>query len=827
MTAVTCASATSTTKTTDSRIAGTNDKNHQGEKKALLLSLPMCDRARSSLSLISLLGIQNIFSRIRQSQQCMIDFLTTVPRTRNRAFRRHGHYIDCDHHHDSLDSYPLDIRKNVGEELVSLSSRGGSTNQKQDTGASLWPPWPFNLLFHSSGNLLVDSPPPSSSSSYSQSSLDNHYYSNNQYHEQQPSNEWKTKTSWLLPNMQLFISYLRLKAKGGFEQMQQVGSALSFHLPPAAPCLVLLAMLPTQWVDKVNKGSFTAATAAATTATSTSTTFSYFPNVLAKRLALASLSIAILSWADHEVRYKKKLTPLPLLPEYRDVKRAILPPFLPEVTPVIVRNEMDKKGLQVLESQPLEDDMHLHLHTNMNNNNNNTTTSISTSTSTPANGNVQSSLKTSMMKMYQRAASKPQRLHFMMQSWRNMNRIRQQEEMEMKRRQIMDELIIWRELKKQRERMYQKGYNERGASHQDSREKNGKSTSPLGYALVTGASRGIGRALAVELARWDIPLILVARDAEKLNSVANEIEAAYGVNCCVIPADLSNPQVAQQIYRATEDAGLRVDILVNNAGVCSRGDFTDNSQDDIAQMMNVNVCAVTHLSHLYGQNMKRQGRGRILFVSSVIGATPGGPGVATYAATKSYEKSLAQSMGRELEKYGVGVTCIMPGAVKGTDFAVNSNCAESACWRFPCYPMSTPNVAARGIRALLSGDSEIIPGWHNRLFLKVFSPLMPQRLTTSIVGFSFSPLKMGMPTLPWTSKSTQSMDRENDPQIIENFHKPPKIIKLQDIDTTSHNQSPVHGESPPSHSTQILDQSGSEILNNHEHSTNPVAESGV
>jgi Short-chain dehydrogenases of various substrate specificities len=247
-------------------------------------------------------------------------------------------------------------------------------------------------------------------------------------------------------------------------------------------------------------------------------------------------------------------------------------------------------------------------------------------------------------------------------------------------------------------------------------------------------------------------------------------------------------------------------------------------------MMNVNVCAVTHLSHLYGQNMKRQGRGRILFVSSVIGATPGGPGVATYAATKSYEKSLAQSMGRELEKYGVGVTCIMPGAVRGTDFAVKSNCADSACWKFPCYSMSTPNVAARGVRALLSGDSEIIPGWHNRLFLKVFSPLLPPRLTTSIVGFSFSPFQFGMPTFAWGSKEQQPMNKEEEEsyqqQIIDNFNVPPKIIKLADLDT-SHDKNtspPIQMESPSSF-TQNMDPSGSRVDNEEEHLTKTADES--
>ena len=122
---------------------------------------------------------------------------------------------------------------------------------------------------------------------------------------------------------------------------------------------------------------------------------------------------------------------------------------------------------------------------------------------------------------------------------------------------------------------------------------------------------------------------------------------------------------------------------------------------------------------------------------------PRGPRVAPYsAATKAYEKSLAQSMGRELEEEcGLGVTCIIPRAIKGTSFATRSNAEEAlVCWKFPFYPMKAPRVAARRVRYLLTGDTEVIHGWHNRLFSKVLSPLLPQRLITLVVGFSFTPL---------------------------------------------------------------------------------------
>jgi len=357
-----------------------------------------------------------------------------------------------------------------------------------------------------------------------------------------------------------------------------------------------------------------------------------------------------------------------------------------------------------------------------------------------------------------------------------MNHLRKRQDLEMKRRKIMEELIFLKEIKMRHYKKQTSYYS----SHKKARDFLMSITSttgnnnlngdiqeiakdaPLGWALVTGASRGIGRSIAIELARWEIPLILVARDINKLKSLADDIQNCYGVNCCVIQADLAKSETAKQIYDTTEEAGLRVDILVNNAGMCYNGDFIQSEQDELSDSINLNVASVTKLSHLYGNSMKKQRRGRILFVSSVAGSVPGGPGVAVYSATKAYEKVLAHSLGRELEKYGVGVSCLSPGAVKGTDFAHRSNLETAACFKIPFYAMKSPDVAERGVRALLSGDAEVIPGWHNRLFLKILSPILPQRVTSSIVEFSFSPLKVGIPSfLPWrTSISTKNNDQE-------------------------------------------------------------------
>ena len=117
---------------------------------------------------------------------------------------------------------------------------------------------------------------------------------------------------------------------------------------------------------------------------------------------------------------------------------------------------------------------------------------------------------------------------------------------------------------------------------------------------------GIGRALAVELARYRIPLILVARDITKLSEVAQDIEKYYNVPCRVLQADLSSPDAASRIHAATTEAGLKVDILINNAGICSQGEMIEGDTDMTMGMIQVNVGSAVRLSQLYGKDMKER-----------------------------------------------------------------------------------------------------------------------------------------------------------------------------------------------------------------------------
>ena len=270
-----------------------------------------------------------------------------------------------------------------------------------------------------------------------------------------------------------------------------------------------------------------------------------------------------------------------------------------------------------------------------------------------------------------------------------------------------------------------------------------QSNGDMGYALVTGASSGIGRALAVELARYHIPLILVARDLDKLSTVAKDIETYYDVPCRILQADLNAADCGKRIHAATKKAGLKVDILVNNAGVCAHGDFLEGDIEDVTRMVQVNIGAVTQLSQLYGKDMKERRRGRILITSSMAGVLPGNPSVAVYSATKAFGKSFSQSLGREMEKYGVGVTCLLPGAVKDTSFASRSNVEEAACFHFPGYAIEPELVAAEGIKSLMLGYPESYAGWQNRAFVKTMLPMLPPRISTMVGEWAWSPWHWG------------------------------------------------------------------------------------
>lgn len=183
------------------------------------------------------------------------------------------------------------------------------------------------------------------------------------------------------------------------------------------------------------------------------------------------------------------------------------------------------------------------------------------------------------------------------------------------------------------------------------------------WALVTGASSGLGEQIALDLAASGTHLVLTARRMDRLEALAARIRSEYSVEIRVIPADLSLPTAPQQLYDATEAAGQPIDILINNAGFGYLGDFPTGSPEWDRKMVDVNCAAVVHLTHLFLPRMIERRSGYILMLASVASFQPI-PYMSTYAATKAFDRFLGEALDAEVRQYGVRVSSLCPGPTK-------------------------------------------------------------------------------------------------------------------------------------------------------------------
>jgi short-subunit dehydrogenase len=237
------------------------------------------------------------------------------------------------------------------------------------------------------------------------------------------------------------------------------------------------------------------------------------------------------------------------------------------------------------------------------------------------------------------------------------------------------------------------------------------------WALVTGASAGIGAALARELAGQGAKLILTARRKERLEALAAEF-AARGTEVRIVAADLDDPAAPQQIYDATDRAGIAVDILINNAGLGQFGAFYMSPIDQELSQVRVNCEAVVRLSRLFVPRMVERRRGWVLVVASTASFQPI-PYLTTYAATKVFDRFFAQGLAAEVVRFGVKVTALCPGPTESEFFDI----AGAGVFKRRVQP--TPDVARRAVAALARGQRTIIPNLSGRLtaFLVRFLPV--------------------------------------------------------------------------------------------------------
>lgn len=251
-------------------------------------------------------------------------------------------------------------------------------------------------------------------------------------------------------------------------------------------------------------------------------------------------------------------------------------------------------------------------------------------------------------------------------------------------------------------------------------------TTPV--TLITGASAGIGAALAAVFAEHGHALVLTARRGALLTAVADAIEGAGRPRPRIIANDLGRPEAAAEIENELRAAGLEVQYLVNNAGFGLVGAALDSGRAEQLAMVDLNVRALTELSLTFAASMARH-KGGLLNVASIAGFMPG-PGMAVYHATKAYVVSFSEALHQELKSQGVRVTALCPGPVE-TEFQARAGMPEGY---FPKIMVRSPDrVAREGYAGLMRGKRIVIPGFNNQV-AALLPRFVPHSVLLSIMG---------------------------------------------------------------------------------------------
>lgn len=248
------------------------------------------------------------------------------------------------------------------------------------------------------------------------------------------------------------------------------------------------------------------------------------------------------------------------------------------------------------------------------------------------------------------------------------------------------------------------------------------------WALVTGASSGIGREFAIELSRKGLNIVAVGRDEERLKEVAKQVKQSSDVEFVVYPTDLSKQESVRTLIG--DLSKYQIDLLINNAGFGLYGEFIKLELTEIQEMIELNVKTVTTLSHVFANQMVSKGSGGIINIASVAGHIPL-PYFNVYAATKAYVYNFSLALWAELRKYGVHVLCVSPGptetkfferAFKGQELRKFGN------------PMRPGEVVAGAIKAFEKGEAVYVPGLKNKVVTFVGRKLLPDRFVAKVAA---------------------------------------------------------------------------------------------
>lgn len=248
------------------------------------------------------------------------------------------------------------------------------------------------------------------------------------------------------------------------------------------------------------------------------------------------------------------------------------------------------------------------------------------------------------------------------------------------------------------------------------------------WALITGASQGIGLELTKIFAANGWQLVLVARDESRLSQIANELHAAHNITIKVLPKDLSRITAAQEIFDELQRENIFIAALVNNAGFGFRGPFAEVDLQKHLDLAQVNMTSLVQLTHLFLRPMLARREGRILNVASTAAFQPG-PFMAMYYASKAFVYSFSCALAQELKGSGVTVTALCPGMTE-SKFHERSGLQRSVA--LPMMPAD--KVAKIGYRAMMAGKPIAISGLMNKVTSAV-AKAMPTRLITPIAAW--------------------------------------------------------------------------------------------
>jgi len=243
----------------------------------------------------------------------------------------------------------------------------------------------------------------------------------------------------------------------------------------------------------------------------------------------------------------------------------------------------------------------------------------------------------------------------------------------------------------------------------------------MSTALITGASSGLGTELAKLFARDKHNLVLVARSIHKLQELATELTTTFGISVTVLGKDLSSPDQVSEIYNELQIKGISIDFLVNNAGFGDYAFFAECDWKKQEEMIQVNILALTKLTHLFLPQMIARKYGKILNIASTAAFQPG-PTMSVYFASKAFVLHFSEAISNELEDAGITVTALCPGAFE-SGFQAAAVLEESRLVKGKKLP-SSAEIAAFGYKHFLKGTKVAIPGLMNNIMANSvrFSP---------------------------------------------------------------------------------------------------------